>query len=178
MVSAVAGNRVDTRPSWVLLVAGVFWLLVALALLSFDSTSVTTLGYLVGFVLILAGLDEMLTITVTAGWRWVRIALGLLFILGGVASLLDPFQTVGLLSVLFGWYLLIKGFFGIAAVLVFRGQLPMWGLALAVSVIELVVGFWALGYPGRSASLLLLWVGVGALLRGIGDVVVFAMRGH
>ena len=31
---------------------------------------------------------------------------------------------------------------------------------------------WAAGYPGRSASLLVVWVGIGALIRGITQLVL------
>ena len=36
---------------------------------------------------------------------------------------------------------------------------------------------WALGYPGRSAWLLVLWVGFGAMFRGIGDLVAAFTHG-
>ena len=36
---------------------------------------------------------------------------------------------------------------------------------------ELVIGFWALGYPGRSIRLLIVWVAAGALARGIAQIV-------
>ena len=34
-----------------------------------------------------------------------------------------------------------------------------------------LLGVWASGYPGRSATLLTLWVGIGALIRGITQIV-------
>jgi uncharacterized membrane protein HdeD (DUF308 family) len=49
--------------------------------------------------------------------------------------------------------------------------MPLWGLTLTVGVLEVLLGFWAVGYPGRSAWLLLVWVGVGVILHGIGDLV-------
>ena len=35
-----------------------------------------------------------------------------------------------------------------------------------------MLGFWASGYPGRSAALLILWVGIGALIRGVTQLVL------
>ena len=44
-------------------------------------------------------------------------------------------------------------------------------MSLAVGIIEILLGMWAIGYPGRSAWLLILWVGLGALVRGISDII-------
>jgi uncharacterized membrane protein HdeD (DUF308 family) len=168
---------VDTRlepgapPRWILAVAGVLWLLVSLVMLSFDSTGAATLGYLVGFVLILAGVDEFVAMIDAPSWKWLHGVMGGLFILGGIFSLLEPFQTFGILALFIGWYLLIKGFFDIGMSIALRDEIPLWGLALTVGVLEMLLGFWALGYPGRSAWLLLLWVGIGAMLRGVGDLI-------
>lgn len=172
MVAVVAEIREEPPPPrWQFAVAGVLWLLLAIALLSLDSTGAATLGYLVGFVLILAGIDEFVIMSLLPGWRWLHAVMGVLFILAGIASLLEPFQTFGILALFIGWYLLIKGFFDIAVAIGRRYELPLWGLTLAVGIIEILLGLWALGYPGRSAWLLMVWVGVGALLRGIGDLV-------
>jgi len=149
----------------------VAWLLVALAILSLDATSAATLGYLVGFVLIFAGVEELSYAFTAPGWRWLHVVVGAIFVLGGIGALLEPFQTFGILALFMGWYLLIKGFLGVALSLAGRHELPLWGLALGVGVLELLLGFWALGYPGRSAWLLLVWAGVGALLRGMWDLV-------
>jgi uncharacterized membrane protein HdeD (DUF308 family) len=54
----------------------------------------------------------------------------------------------------------------------------LWGLLLASGIIELAIGVWAIGYPGRSAWLLILWVGIAALVRGITEIVLaFKLRG-
>jgi uncharacterized membrane protein HdeD (DUF308 family) len=173
----VATVAVDPRaevapPSrWLLILAGVLWLIVGLVLLSLDATSAATLGYMVGFVLIFAGVDELMTMVVAPGWRWLHGVLGVIFLLGGIAAVFEPFQTFGVLALFIGWYLVFKGAFDMVTAVGFRHELPLWGLTLTVGVLELLLGFWAVGYPGRSAWLLLVWVGVGAMLRGIGDLV-------
>jgi hypothetical protein len=173
----MATVAVDSRdapvspPRWLLITAGILWLLISLVVLSMDATSVATIGYLVGFVLIFAGVDELIRMVVATGWRWLHGVLGVLFIIAGFGALLEPFQTFGVLALFMGWYLLIKGFFDLAASIAFRDALPLWGLGLTAGILEILLGLWALGYPGRSAWLLLIWVGVGALLRGVGDLV-------
>ena len=44
-------------------------------------------------------------------------------------------------------------------------------LADLLSLLDIAIGLWAIGVPGRSAWLLVLWIGIGALLHGIGDIV-------
>ena len=170
-VSVDVRQEVPAPPRWLFAAAGVLWLLVALVILSLDATSVATIGLMVGFVIIMAGVDELGAALAAHGWRWLHAVAGVLFLVAGVMALLEPFQTFGILALFVGWYLLIKGFFDVMTAVAFRHDLPMWGLTLAVGIVELLLGFWALGYPGRSAWLLLVWVGTGALLRGIGNLV-------
>ena len=56
-----------------------------------------------------------------------------------------------------------------------RHELDLWWLLLIAGVIEVLFGFWASGAPVRSAWLLLLWVGIGALIRG-GTQLVLAFQ--
>ena len=112
-----------------------------------------------------------------ARWRWAHGLLGLIFVLSGFAALASPLQTFGLLAMLIGWYLLLKGIFDICVAVAAHRELPLWGLLLASGIAQLLIGFWAIGYPGRSAWLLIVWVGIGALMRGIGEIIVaFQLR--
>jgi uncharacterized membrane protein HdeD (DUF308 family) len=158
-------------------VSGILWLLFAIVLLSFDATSAATIGYLVAFLLLFAGVDEIIIMFVAPGWRWLHGLAGAIFLLGGIAGLMQPFQTFGILALLMGWYLLIKGFFDMATAIGFRHEMYLWGLRMAVGIAEILLGLWALGYPGRSAWLLLLWAGTAALFRGIGNLVIAFSKG-
>jgi uncharacterized membrane protein HdeD (DUF308 family) len=44
-------------------------------------------------------------------------------------------------------------------------------MTLVLAILEIVLGVWAMGYPGRSAALLIIWIGVGAIVRGIYDII-------
>ena len=74
-------------------------------------------------------------------------------------------------ALLIGWYLLIKGTATIVIASMARREIGLWGLLLACGVVEAAIGVWAIGSPARSAWLLVLWVGIGALLRGITEIV-------
>lgn len=152
------------------LCAGLAWILISISILSFDPGSAVTIAYLMAFVLIAAGISEFVEAAMAPGWKWVHAILGVLFVLGGIASLTAPFQTFGILALLMGWYLVFKGSFDIAFSITTRSILPLWGLLLASGILQVLIGIWALGYPGRSAWLLVLWAGIGALMRGFTDL--------
>jgi uncharacterized membrane protein HdeD (DUF308 family) len=158
-------------PRWLHVVIGALWLVVALVVLSFDTSSAATIGYMMAFLLLFAGVEELAATFLAPGWKWMHGIVGIVFLVTGVMALLTPLQTFGILAMLIGWYLIIKGFFDIFMAIGFRHQLPLWGIGLAAGIIEILIGIWALGYPGRSAWLLVLWVGIGALMRGIGNLV-------
>jgi uncharacterized membrane protein HdeD (DUF308 family) len=47
----------------------------------------------------------------------------------------------------------------------------LWWLLLLIGAAEVLIAFWAIGYPGRSILLLIVWVGATALAKGIGLIV-------
>ena len=49
---------------WLFLITGVAWLIIALIVLRFDVTSITTVGVLLGIVFIVAGLNEFMVAVV------------------------------------------------------------------------------------------------------------------
>jgi len=178
MATATVDARASmTPPKWLQITVGIMWLLLAVVILSVDATSVVTIGYMCGFMLIFGGVAEFMELGLSPGWKWLHVVLGILFVLTGIGALLSPFQTFGILAVLVGWFLLFKGTMDIAQAVAFRDVLPLWGLALTAGIIEAIFGLWAIGYPGRSAWLLLIWIGVGAMVRGIGTLMAAFTRG-
>jgi uncharacterized membrane protein HdeD (DUF308 family) len=178
MAAVVVTEEVaPSPPRWLQIIAGVAWILVSLVVLSFDANSMATVGILVGVVLIFAGVDELVITFVAPGWRWVHAILAALFVIAGFASFMAPFQTFGYLALFMGWYLVIKGILDITLSIALRDGIPVWGLLLAVGIGEVLLGFWAIGYPGRSAYLVLLWAGIGAMFRGVNDLVGGFTRG-
>jgi len=166
-----------TSAWWVFLLLGIGWVIVSLVVLAFDPTSAAAIGWMTAAVLIVAGLDEAFTAMTTSSWRWLHALLGLVLFTLGVGALMDPFQTFGILALFVGWYLVLKGTVDIVISIAGREEIAMWGLLLASGVAQLLIGIWAAGYPGRSAWLLILWVGLGALMRGITEIVLaFQLR--
>jgi len=75
------------------------------------------------------------------------------------------------------FFLIFAGTFDIIVSLSSRHESDGWWLQLIGGIIELVLGFWAAGYYGRSAVLLVAWVAAFTLIRGIRDIVL-AFRIH
>jgi uncharacterized membrane protein HdeD (DUF308 family) len=175
--AAVADSRI-TRSWWLFLITGICWALVAFVVLAFDPTSAATIGYLTAFFLIFAGINELVSLAFVEDWKWLRVALGVTFVIAGFMALAAPFQTFGILALLIGWYLLFKGITTIILSIAAHEALPLWGFVLVTGVLEAGIGIWAIGYPWRSAWLLVLWVGVGAILRSVSEIVLaFKLRG-
>ena len=170
--------RQVTRLWWVFLITGIAWVLIAFMVLAFKPTTPAMIGYLTGFVLIAAGVNEFIALGLVDGWKWLHAVLGVLFVVAGIMALASPFQTFGILALLVGWYLLFKGTFDIIISIAERGVMPLWGLGLASGIFEIALAMWALGYPGRSAWLLVLWIGITALMHGVTEIVMaFKLRG-
>jgi uncharacterized membrane protein HdeD (DUF308 family) len=156
---------------WVLLVTGIAWIVFGLFVLQAHYGSAVAIGYVVGFWLLLGGVAEFIEMGVIAGWKWVHAVLGVLFIVGGVAALTSPFQTFMILASLVGFFLILKGTFDFVLALAMRHAIDLWWMGLIAGIIQIALGIWAMGYPGRSAALLLIWVGIGAIVRGIAEIV-------
>ena len=157
---------------WLLLVTGIGWMLVGVIVLDADVNSARAIGILVGAYLLVAAAMEFVLAGVLAGWRWVHVLLGVLFVVGGIMALMEPFETFRILAALVGFFLVLKGTFDFVTGLATRHVMDLWWLLVIAGVIEVLFGFWASGYPGRSAWLLLLWVGIGALVRGISQIIL------
>lgn len=170
-------DRRAAKAWWLFLVTGIAWIVICFAVLTWDPGTTALIGYLTGAVLIVAGINELVTIGFEHDLRWLHGVLGALFIVGGVLAFMEPFQTFGILAVLIGWYLLFKGLAGVVIAILGRHDLHLWGLLLGAGIIEMLIGVWAIGAPVRSAWLLVLWVGITALFRGITEIVLaFKLR--
>jgi uncharacterized membrane protein HdeD (DUF308 family) len=164
------GEFSEGPPFWALLTIGILWILLSFLVLQFTYSSILSISLIVGTLLCLAGVTEVAEAFIVEGWRWAHGLIGVLFLLGGVFTFVYPGQTFGTLAIIFGWYLLIKGTLDIVTAFMLHGM-PLWWMGLLVGFAEIALAFWTVGYVGRSAALLILWVGIGALLRGIVTIV-------
>lgn len=158
-----------TRYWWILLVSGALWIVWAVAILQFDLTSVWSIAILTGIVLLLAALGELWMWSIAPDWRWAHALLGVLFLVGGILAFAWPHTTFVVLARLIAWYLLFVGAFQVIEALAFRRS-DLWWLRLLGGAAAIGIAFWAADSLERSATVLVLWVGLGVLFRGVDQI--------
>jgi len=160
-------------PWWLLLITGIAWLVVSVILLRFDYKSVSAIAILFGIVAIFAGVVEIGVMIMAAGWwKLLHAVLAFVFIVAGIVAFIHPGDTFAALAAIFSFFLIFAGAFDIIVSISTRKEIEVWWLQLVSGIIEIVLGFWAAGYYGRSAVLLVAWVAVIAIIRGVRDIVL------
>ena len=164
-------TRTQTMPWWLFLITGIAWLLIAMVVLRFNISSITTVGILLGALFLAAAINEFFVSAVVDTWRWAHILLGILFVFGALWGFFQPKEAFWALASVLGLLLVLQGSMTLIMSIMAKG--PLWGLGLAVGILEILLGFWASQqyYPAR-ATLILIWVGFMALFRGIGEIVL------
>jgi uncharacterized membrane protein HdeD (DUF308 family) len=172
---AAATSRAVGRvlpPWWLFLITGVGWMLVALIVLRFDYKSVNAIAILFGIVAIAAGVLEIgVTIFVAGWWKLLNGILAVVFFATGIISFIHPGDTFLALAAVMSFFLIFAGTFDIIESISARREIGVWWLQLIGGILELALGFWAAGYYGRSAVLLVAWVAAFAVIRGVRDIV-------
>ena len=172
----MAGQRTLARvlpPWWLMLITGIAWILVSVILLRFDYTSVSSISILFGFVALFAGVAEIGALFMAAGWwKLLNAVLAFVFIAAGIVAFIHPGNTFLALAAVFSFFLIFAGTFDIIIAISTRHEIEVWWLQLIGGIIELALGFWAAGYYGRSATLLIAWVAAFAIIRGVRDIVL------
>ncbi|HET9115955.1 MAG TPA: DUF308 domain-containing protein [Gaiellaceae bacterium] len=164
---------------WLLLVSGIAWLVFALIVFQGNYKTVYAVSILFGVVAIAAGLMEFVGLGLwTTGWKIVHGLLGALFLVAGIWALVHPHNAFATLAALMGLFLLFKGIYDIMVSFIAKEQLEIWWLQLVLGILEILLAFWVSGSFRRSVILLVAYVGIIALSRGITDIfVAFKLRG-
>jgi uncharacterized membrane protein HdeD (DUF308 family) len=163
-------------PWWLFLVTGIGWAIVGLILLRFDYSSVHAISLLFGFVMIAAGVMELVMVFLAPGWwKLLNGVLALAFLVAGIVAFVHPGNTFVALAAVFSFFLIFAGTFDIIMSIAARHETDVWWLQLIGGIIQLLLGFWAAGDYGHSTVLLIAWVCAFALIRGVRDI-VYAFR--
>lgn len=155
---------------WLYLVAGVLWIIFGWVVLSFNFDTVWAVALFFGFGFIIGGIMELIVGFETPVWRWLHILFGIIAIIAGILALIWPGQTFLVLAAIIGWYILFAGIMDIGIAFATKQENDLWWLQLVLGIAEVLIGFWAVGYSGRSIALLVVWVGASALARGISNI--------
>jgi uncharacterized membrane protein HdeD (DUF308 family) len=163
---------------WLFLLTGIAWLVFSLIIFRFDITSAATVAILFGVVAIVAGVDEFMAMGVsTTGWKIVHGILGVIFVLVGVFAFIEPGSTFEALAAVIGFFFLFKGIFDIVVAIATKGEFDLWWLQLIAGIIEIGLAFWVAGSFREKAILLLVYVGIVCLSKGITNLfLAFKLR--
>jgi uncharacterized membrane protein HdeD (DUF308 family) len=164
---------------WLWLVAGIFWIVVALVILQFDQASVTTVGVLIGIMFFLSGFQQLMFGSLAGGWlRLVLWLFGVLLVIAGVIAFISPENTFAAIADILGFLFLIVGTFWIIQAFGERDVNQFWWFGLISGIALIVLAFWTGGqFFIDKAYVLLVFAGIWALFQGVNDIMrAFMLR--
>jgi uncharacterized membrane protein HdeD (DUF308 family) len=160
-------------PWWVYLITGIAWLIISVVVLRFTITSAATIGVLMGVVFLGAGFNEFLIASMRRHWRWAHILMGIIFLVGAIWAFVDPLGSFWTLASIIGLLLILQGTLVLITSIESKLINSVWWLGMVTGILEIFVGFWASQQLiSARAALLVIFVGVLALFRGITEIVL------
>jgi uncharacterized membrane protein HdeD (DUF308 family) len=160
-------------PWWLFLLTGIAWLIVAWVALRFTPASIATVGVLLGVLFLFGMVDEFLIAAVRSSWRFLHVVMGVIFAFGAGWSFARPYDAFWTLASILGLLLIFRGTLDIITSVDARMINGVWWLGLVAGILEILLGFWASQqYLSVKGALLLVWVGLFALFRGISEIVI------
>ena len=155
--SVVADAREFTGKWGWFLAAGIVWVIFGFVVLSFNMATVWAIAVFFGIGFIAGGVMELAVAAVSPGWKWLYILIGIVSIVAGIMALVWPGETFLVLAAIVGWLLFFYGIIDIVFAIGSRDNST--------------VATW------RGTVLLVFWVGIAAIMRGISDIVIgFRLR--
>ena len=174
-----AAGRDVTGYWWLELLTGIAWIAISAVILQFDQASITTVGVLVGFMFVFAGLETIALASVSGGaTRWVAAIAAVLFLGSAVVCFINPEETFAGLADILGFLFLIVGTWWMVRAFLERAVNPLWWLTLISGILMTALAFWTAGqFFIEKAYVLLVFAGIWALMQGITNIVrAFSVR--
>ena len=162
---------------WLFLILGVLWMLFGVFVLSYNVGSLLALAVFAGVTFVMTGITQVLAAGRVDSWKWLYLIGGVLSILAGILALVWPGRTLLVLAGILAWFLVFKGIVDVIGALALIGR-PWWWVTLILGLLELLLGIWAAGYPGRSLFVFVNLVGIYAIFYGFTELfAAFELRG-
>jgi uncharacterized membrane protein HdeD (DUF308 family) len=163
---------------WIWLIIGAFWIVISLVILKFNHASVTTVGILIGIMLLLASFQEFMLAVIDRRWRWLWALFAVLLFVGAILAFIHPHSTFAAFADILGFVFLVIGAFWIAQAFVERPVNELWWLTLVAGILMVILAFWTEGeFFLDKAVTLLVFAGIWALMHGVTDIIrAFQLR--
>lgn len=101
---------------------------------------------------------------------WVFLIVGILLIIGSVWIFRTPVESFIGLAQIFSIMILISGVFSIIFAFTNKEEINNWGLYLVGGILDVVVGFILLSYPGITLVVFSLFIGFWLMFRGFNTI--------
>jgi uncharacterized membrane protein HdeD (DUF308 family) len=175
--------REAARYWWVFLLLGLAWFLVAWLVLRLNTTSIATVGVLLGVVFLFAAINDLgVAAVASGGWKVWYYIMAAIFFLGALYGFFRPVNTFFALASVLGLILILYGTFEIIQGVASREVNPYWWLNLVTGILLILLAFWVSGSDrvyalAQRTYLILFWVGFLALFRGFEQIfLAFTVR--
>jgi uncharacterized membrane protein HdeD (DUF308 family) len=175
--------REAARYWWVFLLLGLAWFLIAWLVLRLNTTSIATVGVLLGVVFLFAAINDLgVAAVASGGWKVWYYVMAAIFFLGALYGFFRPVNTFFALASVLGLILILYGTFEIIQGVALRGVNPYWWLNLVTGILLILLAFWVSGSDrvyalAQRTYLILFWVGFLALFRGFEQIfLAFTVR--
>jgi uncharacterized membrane protein HdeD (DUF308 family) len=156
---------------WFIALGVVLFILGLVALFNaVDATLVTTV--IVGWLLVIAGIANIVgAFTSSAGgwWRLLQGLLGILYIVVGFDIVADPLAGAIVLTVVIGAMLIADGIFRIVASFMDRASNSVWMIVLGI--VNILLGFWIWTGIPVSGIVIGVFVGLQLLIAGMAWII-------
>jgi uncharacterized membrane protein HdeD (DUF308 family) len=162
---------------WVFLITGTAWFVLSLIMFRFNISSAKTIGVLAGIVFLIAGAIEFLMVAVvnSGWWKALNAILGVVLVVGGITAFIHPKNAFVAVASVIGFMFLFVGIFDL--IVAFSDRTGLWWVRMITGFACIGLAFWASGDFQRKSVLLVAWLGLFALFRGINSLIVaFTLR--
>ncbi|MGZ8563834.1 MAG: HdeD family acid-resistance protein [Candidatus Limnocylindria bacterium] len=174
-----ATTRELTGYWWLALVSGIAWIVIALVILQFDSSSIATVGVLIGLMFALASAQNLTLASVTeGGTRFAAALFAVVFLVSAVICFVNPEGTFAAMADILGFLFFLVGVWWMFQAFLERAINPFWWLRLISGILMTIMAFWTSGqFFIERAYVLLVFAGIWAMMEGINSIVrAFAIR--
>ena len=98
---------------------------------------------------------------------WVLLIIGILLVIGAIWMFKTPAESFVGLVMFFSMLMLISGVLSVFFAIANRDEIENWGLYLGGGVLDIILAFVLLKYPGMTVVLFSLFVGFWLMFRGV-----------
>jgi uncharacterized membrane protein HdeD (DUF308 family) len=164
----------EARHWWLRLLWGMLFLVLGFVIFGYDADSLTVLSIFIGVSFLLSSLTWLLMGLVAVEGRGFWLVGGVLGLAAAIVAFAYPDETLRVLSLMLGWFLLLAGLVQFVGALRHRDR-ELWWVSLIFGIVVFGLGAWAVGETDRSLTLLATIVGIYCVLKGALELIV-AMR--